>query len=658
MIDRTTKERIKEAADIADVVKEFVQLRRAGRNLKGLCPFHNEKTPSFIVFPATQNFHCFGCGKGGDVINFVMEAEQLSYVEALQWLGRRYGIEVKDKELSDDERKAYSHRESLFILNEWAADYFENILHSDADGTAVGMAYLRQRGLRDDIIRRFRLGFALDRPSALADAATQKGFDPEFLVETGLCFKTDDGRLRDKYRGRVIYPIHTVSGKVVGFGGRILTNDKKLAKYINSPQSDIYDKSSELYGLYLGKKAIARQDLCYMVEGYMDVIAMHQNGVENVVASSGTSLTLPQIRLLHRFTNNVVLLYDGDAAGIHAATRGVDLLLAEGINIKVLLLPDGHDPDSFARQCGSPEEFQDYLKQHATDFIRFKARLLLSQAADDPRSRAGATESIVESISFIPDGITRQAYAHDAASMLATDERLLLYRISQLRKQRREAARAADSSDAPAAETAAPPAPQSEAVSTVNYQLPTDELPYERELIREVVLFGERRLFDREAADAADPAACPPVAVYVRDDLRADGLELQVPLYRRMLEEAANEAQKPDFVALDYFQTHPNPDISRCATTFAVDSQLLSTEQQRQYGSELDRLDQTIPRLLNDYKYGIVARRRKEVEKQINAAAAAGDMDKCRELMGELKTLNTLFAALAKAVGGKVVSSL
>ena len=658
MIDRTTKERIKEAADIADVVKEFVQLRRAGRNLKGLCPFHNEKTPSFIVFPATQNFHCFGCGKGGDVINFVMEAEQLSYVEALQWLGRRYGIEVKDKELSDDERKAYSHRESLFILNEWAADYFENILHADADGTAVGMAYLRQRGLRDDIIRRFRLGFALDRPAALADAARAKGFDPEFLVETGLCFKTDDGRLRDKYRGRVIFPIHTVSGKVVGFGGRILTNDKKVAKYINSPQSDIYDKSSELYGLYLGKKAIARQDLCYMVEGYMDVIAMHQNGVENVVASSGTALTQMQIRLLHRFTNNVVLLYDGDAAGIHAAMRGVNLLLAEGLNIKVLLLPDGHDPDSFARQCGTPEEFQSYLKQNATDFIRFKARLLLAQSADDPRSRARATEDIVESISYIPDGITRQAYAHDAASMLSTDERLLLYRISQLRKQRREA----DAERRPDADTAADAAPQtapqSEKASTVNYQMSTDELPYERELIREVVLFGERRLFERDAESADQPDACVPVAVYVSEDLRADGLELQVPLYRQMLAEAAAEAPKPGFVALDYFQNHPSPDIARCATTFAVDSQMLSTEQQRQYGSEIDRLDQTIPRLLNDYKYGIVARRRKEVEKQINAAAASGDMDKCRQLMGELKNLNTLFAALAKAVGGKVVSSL
>lgn len=346
MIDRNTIQRIMDAANIVDVVKEFVTLRKAGVNYKGLCPFHDDKTPSFTVSPSKQLCKCFSCGKGGNVVHFIMEHEQMSYPEAIRWLGKKYGIEIEEKELTDDEKRSATERESMFVLNEWARDYFSNLLRNHVDGVAVGMAYFRQRGFRDDIIRKFQLGFCLPEKDALAKAAVAKGFNQEYLVKTGLCFRTDDGRLLDRYHGRVIFPVHTVSGKVVAFGGRILSSEKKVAKYVNSPESEIYSKSHELYGLYLAKHAIVKQNRCYLVEGYTDVISMHQNGIENVVSSSGTSLTEGQIRLLHRFTDNITVLYDGDSAGIKASLRGIDMLLSEGMNIKVLLLPDGEDRKS------------------------------------------------------------------------------------------------------------------------------------------------------------------------------------------------------------------------------------------------------------------------------------------------------------------------
>ena len=421
MIDRETIQRVLDAADIVDVVKEFVTLRRAGVNYKGLCPFHNEKTPSFVVSPSKESCKGFSCGKGGNVVHFIMEHEQLTYPEAIKWLGRKYGIEVHDKELTDDERQRESTRESMFVLNEWARDYFSDLLHNNVDGVALGMGYFRQRGFRDDIIRKFQLGYALPARDALAKAALAKGFSEEYLEKTGLCYRTDDGRLLDRYHDRVIFPVHTVSGKVVAFGGRILSSDKKLAKYINSPESEIYSKSHELYGLYLAKQAIVKQGRCYLVEGYTDVISMHQCGIENVVASSGTSLTEGQIRLLHRFTNNITVLYDGDSAGIKASLRGIDMLLAEGLNIKVLLLPDGDDPDSFARKH-SAAEYQAYIEQHQVDFIKFKINLLMAEAERDPVKRAEMIRDVVKSVSVIPEGITRQDDVFESAAVLGRGE--------------------------------------------------------------------------------------------------------------------------------------------------------------------------------------------------------------------------------------------
>lgn len=428
-------------ADIVDVVGEFVTLRRSGANYKGLCPFHDEKTPSFMVSPSKQLCKCFSCGNGGSVVKFVMQHEQMTYPEALKWLGRRYGIEVKEREQSEEEKAAATAREAMFVVNEWARDYFVETLHNNVDGLAIGMSYFRRRGLRDDIIRKFQLGYSLEQRDALAQKAHSKGFEDKYIESTGLCYRTDDGRLLDRYHGRVIFPVHSVSGRIVAFGGRILsTEQKNVGKYVNSPESEIYSKKKELYGLYLAKQAIVKQDRCYLVEGYLDVISMHQSGVENVVASSGTALTPEQVRLIHRFTDNVTVLYDGDAAGIHASLRGIDILLSEGLSIKVMLLPEGEDPDSFA-QARTPEQFREYLEQHEEDFIQFKANLLLKDAGNDPMKRAAVITDLTRSISVIPSDIVRQVYIHDLAVRLNIDEAAIINEVAKEIRKRKEESR-------------------------------------------------------------------------------------------------------------------------------------------------------------------------------------------------------------------------
>lgn len=440
MIDRSTIDRIMAAADIVDVVGEFVTLRRSGANYKGLCPFHDEKTPSFMVSPSKQLCKCFSCGNGGNVIKFVMQHEQMTYPEALKWLGRRYGIEVKEREQTAEQKAAATAREAMFVVNEWARDYFVETLHNNVDGLAIGMSYFRRRGLRDDIIRKFQLGYSLEQRDALAQKAHAKGFEEKYIESTGLCYRTEDGRLLDRYHGRVIFPVHSVSGRIVAFGGRILNQEQKnVGKYVNSPESEIYSKKRELYGLYLAKQAIVKQDRCYLVEGYLDVISMHQSGVENVVASSGTALTPEQVRLIHRFTNNVTVLYDGDAAGIHASLRGIDILLSEGLNIKVMLLPEGEDPDSYA-QSRTPEEFRKDLEENEEDFIQFKANLLLKDAGRDPMKRASVITDLTRSISVIPSDIVRQVYIHDLAGRLNIDESAIVNEVAkEIRKRKGEA---------------------------------------------------------------------------------------------------------------------------------------------------------------------------------------------------------------------------
>ena len=441
MIDQVTIDRILDAAQIVDVVSEFVTLRKRGVNYIGLCPFHNEKTPSFSVSPAKGLCKCFSCGKGGNSVHFIMEHEQMSYYEALKYLAKKYNIEIKERELTNEEKQAQTTRESMFIVNNFARDYFQNILKNHVDGRSIGLAYFRQRGFRDDIIEKFQLGYCTESHDAMSQEALRKGYKKEFLVKTGICYETDDHRLRDRFWGRVIFPVHTLSGKVVAFGGRVLSTATKgvKVKYVNSPESEIYHKSNELYGIYFAKQAIVRQDRCFLVEGYTDVISMHQSGIENVVASSGTALTPGQIRLIHRFTNNITVLYDGDVAGIKASIRGIDMLLEEGMNIKVCLLPDGDDPDSFARKHNS-EEFQAFIREHEKDFIRFKTDLLMEDAGRDPIKRAELISNIVRSISVIPEAIIRDVYIKECSQHLRIEEKLLVAEVAKLREAQAEKA--------------------------------------------------------------------------------------------------------------------------------------------------------------------------------------------------------------------------
>ena len=439
MIDQATIDRILDAAQIVDVVSEFVTLRKRGVNYIGLCPFHNEKTPSFSVSPSKGLCKCFSCGKGGNVVHFIMEHEQLTYYEALKWLAKKYNIEIKERELTAEEKQSQNLRESLFVVNQFAASYFQDTLYNHIDGQRIAMTYFRQRGFRDDTIKKFQLGYCIDNGHDLADTAIKKGYKEEYLVKTGLCYKKDNGTLRDRFWGRVIFPVHTISGKVVAFGGRVLNAATKNVqmKYVNSPESEIYHKSRELYGIYFAKQAIVRQDRCFLVEGYTDVISMHQSGVENVVSSSGTALTNDQIRLIHRFTNNITVLYDGDGAGIKASIRGIDMLLEEGMNIKVCLLPDGDDPDSFARKHNATD-FQAYINDNEVDFIRFKTNLLMEEAGKDPIKRAELITSIVRSISVIPDAIVRSVYIRECSQLLKMEEKILVDATAKLIEKARE----------------------------------------------------------------------------------------------------------------------------------------------------------------------------------------------------------------------------
>ena len=436
-IDRETIERILDSAKIEEVVGDFVTLKRRGVNLIGLCPFHNEKTPSFTVSPAKNLCKCFGCGKGGNPVHFIMEHEQLSYYDALRWLAKKYHIEIKEREMSDEEKREESIRESLFIINQYALQHFIDTLYESEEGQTIGLNYFRHRGLRDETIKKFCLGYSLERRDSFARKAIAAGYNPELIAKAGVCYSTDDGRLQDRFWGRVIFPVHTISGKIVAFGGRILQNNAKAAKYVNSPESEIYHKSDHLYGLYFAKQAIIQKDHCILVEGYLDVISMYQSGIQNVVASSGTSLTTGQIKLIHRFTKNITLLYDGDKAGIKASLRGIDMLLEEGMNINVVLLPEGEDPDSYA-QNHSTEEVELYIENNKVDFIRFKTNLLLDEVGDDPIRRAGLIGDVVKSIAVIPNEILRSEYIKKCSDMLKVGEQLLVKETAKIRIQRTE----------------------------------------------------------------------------------------------------------------------------------------------------------------------------------------------------------------------------
>lgn len=693
MIDRLTIERIKEAADIVDVVSEFVSLKRSGSNYKGLCPFHNDRTPSFYVSPTRGTCHCFTCGEGGDSVGFLMKHEQLTYPEALRWLANRYGIEIEEKQLTDEQRKQQTEREGMFIANNWAADYYTDILHNDVDGRAVGMQYFRQRGFRDDIINKFRLGFSPADRYAMPRKAKEKGYNLNFLEQTGLCYKDNKGELVDRFSGRAMFPWIGVSGNVVAFGGRVLDQRTKGVnqKYVNSPDSPIYHKDHELYGIYQAKKAIGKEDSVFMVEGYTDVISMHQCGIENVVANSGTALSVHQIHLLHRFTSNIVLLYDGDDAGIHAALRGTDMLLAEGMNVKVLLLPDGDDPDSFARKH-TADDFRKYVGEHQTDFIEFKTRVML-QGVTDPIKRSEAINSIVKSVSMITDQIVRATYIKECSSRLGISEQILLttmnnfirnYRDEKRKEEERNNRALQRGEQSQTAQQQLTPTTQSPTSQNDSYEdapppeafLPPEAFSQPQPsnpplggnisspsgtptrgsgeggfsvqdlLIQFIIKYGEQVILDNVETDEGQTISLN-VAQVAQIDLANDNLTFDNPLHTQILEEAVAHSGEEGFKTERYFRLHADYEISQLAIKLTEEPVQLTKTYQMTF--EPERLKGQLEHLLLDVRFEFVENKLAFVRQEMGLCS--GDAEKYMSLIGEMQQLQKLRMKIAKMLG-------
>ena len=715
MIPQSTIDRIVDAANIVDVVSDYVTLRRAGASYKGLCPFHDDKTPSFSVSPARGVCKCFSCGKGGNAVHFIMEINQMSYVEALKHLAKKYGIPVEEEEMTDEQRQRMNERESMFAINEWAAKYFSQTMMNNQDGRAIGLAYFRSRGFRDDIIAKFRLGFCLDSSDAMLKEAKAKGYNEKYLVDTGLCVKRDNGTLYDRFKGRAIFPWIGVNGRVVAFGGRVLDARTKGVnqKYVNSPDSLIYHKANELYGIFQAKKQIAKEDMVYMVEGYTDVLAMHQCGIENVVANSGTALNEAQIHLLHRFTNNITLLYDGDEAGIHAATRSTDMLLAEGMNVKILLLPDGDDPDSFSRKHNA-QEFKAYVAEHQTDFILFKTNLLLKDAQRDPIKRAQLTEDIVKSIAVIPDEIIRSTYVHECAEILNMDEAILMRganknRSAILENMKKEAQREIDrqarllnngtenaeantpsvtntpnpstASNTPVeaddsfaaltteADTTQQPADTEKSgfdvqtIITKQRQAEQRFLGLERMILTLVTRYGEQPIQsptqptsdEEEKEEQTDSyAGGPTLAECVQNDLDYDNITLRSPLYAKMLRLTCQHVHDEGFIASKFLLNNQDEDISREAADLISDRYQLSSGNQMEKSEEELKADY-LSRLLLDYKNAIVEEELKQCNADLTLPAVKDNPIRLMDTMRRIKELGEIQRQLAKLLGDRVV---
>ena len=666
MIDRATIDKILDAAQITDVVSEFVTLKKKGVNYVGLCPFHDDKTPSFYVSPAKGLCKCFACGKGGNAVHFIMEHEQMNYYEALKWLAKKYHIEVKERELTNEEKEAQSLRESLFVVNEFARGYFQDILYNHIDGKSIGMTYFRQRGIRDDIVKKFHLGYSTSAKDALAKEALHKGYKKEFLIKTGLCYEKEDGGIRDRFWGRVIFPWFNISGKVVAFGGRVLDSRTKgiAQKYVNSPESDIYSKRKELYGIYQAKSAIVKKDNVYMVEGYTDVIAMHQCGLENVVANSGTALSEEQIRLLHRFTSNITLLYDGDEAGIKASIRSTDMLLAEGMNVKVLILPDDDDPDSFSRKHNATE-FQQYIEEHEENFIRFKTNLLLKDTKNDPIKRATLIGDMARSIGLIPNEIIRYACLKECATLLNVDEQIIQNEIKKVVQQRKDEyieKRKKEQEIMPDEGLVPPPPPfppeVMPEVQPENYlpQSGWDKLPFyakEKQLINTLVRYGERTMCYVESEEGEEIPLT--VTEYILTDLEQDSLQFQDPTHRKILNEAASHLHDKDFCAERYFLAHPEPAVSRMAADMLSDRYRLSKSNEQAIVKDEERLHELVPHLLIDFKLAILEEDMKQTIQQLNLPEVAKDPQRAMEVMKHYKKLTETLKEMAKRAGDRVI---
>lgn len=690
MIDRITVDKILDAANIVDVVSDFVTLKRAGSNLKGLCPFHDDRTPSFMVSPARNYCKCFACGEGGSPVGFIMKHEQLSYPDALRYLAKKYGIKIEEKELTQEEIQSRGDRESMFILNEWARDWFRNELNNTPDGKAIGLAYFHNRGFRDDILEKFQVGFCPDsRKHSLSADALKEGYQERYLVNnanemeprlsigTGLSIKKDKGELRDRFYGRVIWPIYTASGRVAGFGGRVLDAATKgvSVKYLNSPESIIYSKRKELFGLFQARQAIRKADLCYLVEGYTDVMAMHQQGVENVVASSGTALTPEQIRLIHRITNNITVIFDGDDAGIHASERGIDMLLAEGMNVKLLLLPDGDDPDSFA-QKHTATEYQQYLQDNQVDFITYKATHAIGAKKGDPDAEERLIHNVAESIAVIPDEIKRTIYIRHAAQQLNMPERLIdaavrtqMGKLNEEKQKELERAQR-EAKNQPQTQDFTPISGENKSTSTPRpLTFPSKETG-EASLAQMIIRHGEKIMCYIEDENKQEVPLS--VAEYISLSLQDDNISLQSSLCQTLLQEAVENAHKPNFHAEQYFISHPDPDIRALALKLGPDSVELSrlydektfkigakkeeneTQNEEEKPADL-HLDEVVPRLVASYKLNIVQKELKDIIELMKRSEVKEDKERSHQLLEDYKNKSLLAKELAKECGARVV---
>lgn len=682
MIDRITTDKIMEAAQIVDVVSDFVTLKKSGANYKGLCPFHDDRTPSFIVSPAKNYCKCFACGKGGNPVGFIMEHEQLSYPDALRYLAKKYGIQVEERELSAEERAAQTERESMFILNEWALKWFQQQMHDTQDGRAIGLAYFRERGFRDDIIQKFQLGFCPKGRDTMSKSALKDGYQEQYLVSTGLSIKREDGSVVDRFWGRVMFPWHTVGGKVAGFGGRVLDAATKgvAVKYQNSPESSIYSKRRELYGLFQAKQSIVKLDQVYMVEGYTDVISMHQCGIENVVANSGTALTKEQIHLLHRFTGNITLLYDGDEAGIHAAQRGTDMLLAAGMNVKILLLPDGDDPDSFARKHNA-QEFRKYIEEHQVDFLKFKTGIALEEAENDPRKLSALVAEIVTSISFIPNEITRSLYIRETAQTMRMDEKMILRAVqNQMSKNREEehrrrmrgddstmsgerepasGERGAMNNEQQGGSNEGEKAKNDNAVirpaapTSLNTRKSSPIEAAELLLAQLVVRYGEK--FICEAEDENGNPVPLSVTEFIFYSLTQDGLTFAHPTAQTIVDKAMKHIHDEGFVAERYFLNHKDVQLSQVAFMLCTDKEELSKyhTRQQQITDDKDRLYELTTHLLADMKLLVVKQEINNIMAQLKDPSLPKEQQ--HVLLERFKEMKAAQTRLAKDCGDRVL---
>lgn len=646
MIPREVIERIHSAAKIEEVVADYVTLRKRGANLIGLCPFHNEKTGSFTVSPSKGIYKCFGCGVSGNAVGFIMEIEQCSYVEALKQLGKKYHIEVPEREMTAEEQQRQDNRESMFVVNDFANKWFQDQLWNTQEGQAVGLSYFRQRGLRDDVIRKYQLGYSPERGNPLVKALQAKGFKEEFTVNNvdtrigvGVIGKTEDGRLYDRFHDRVIFPIFTVSGKPVAFAGRILKKNDKVGKYVNSPDSLIYSKTNELYGLFQAKQSIARQDMCYLVEGQMDVISMHQSGIENVVASGGTALTKPQIWLIKRFTSNITVLYDGDAAGIHAALRGIDMFLEAGFNVKVVLLPDGEDPDSYAQSHDSTE-FIRYIEEHQTDFIRFKSALLSKDAGDDPHKRATLIKDITSSISVIPDMITRQVYIKDSAERLHMSEKVLTTEVINLRKKKVEEATKAETSVEASVSPKDDLSVKRSDNEVVQQRSALDANYYN--LMQLIVRYGERPIEVEGTVST--------VGELIIYHLENDEIKPTMPVFQTMIDEFKRHFKDEGFLAESFFKFHPDRQVCSMAIEMIADKYPFARPDNDM------RMGELVVRQLLEIKLTVINMQVEELEKGLKEAQAANDFDRQMQLLAHQPELLARRNDICKYLGNRVIN--